>query len=194
MARCGHKTDNYLAQYKLHLFSTVSGTVLEIGPGAGANLRHLAGKEIRWLGIEPNPYMVRHLRAEGARVGISTDVVSAAAERLPLDDVSVDFVISTLVLCSVVDQAEALREIYRVLKPGGRLVFVEHVAAPAGSWLRRLQAIIRPMWRQMGDGCNPDRQTATAIEAIGFASVHIERFDSPLPIVRPHIAGFAVKG
>jgi ubiquinone/menaquinone biosynthesis C-methylase UbiE len=193
MARFGHNTERYLAQYKSRLFAAVRGTVLEIGPGAGANLHHLAGKDIRWVGLEPNPYMARHLRAEAARVGVSVDLVSGAAENLPFRCGSVDVVISTLVLCSVVDQAESLREIYRVLKPGGQLVYIEHVAGPAGSWIGRVQRIIKPFWRRMGDGCNPDRQTAAAIQEMGFASVHVERFNAPLPIVKPHIAGFAVK-
>ena len=193
MARCGHKTDHYLAGYKSRLFSGLRGTVLEIGPGAGANLRHLPKKDIRWIGIEPNPYMNQHLEKEARRLRMKIDLRYGTAEDLPLESGAVDFAISTLVLCSVVDQRCALREVFRVLKPGGRLLFIEHVAAPSGSLLRRVQTAIKPLWRRMGDGCNPDRQTRVALEEAGFAELAVEEFAAPLPIVRPHIAGHATK-
>jgi ubiquinone/menaquinone biosynthesis C-methylase UbiE len=193
IARCGHKTDHYLAGYKSRLFSGLHGTVLEIGPGAGANLRHLPTTNIRWIGVEPNPYMNRHLEKEARRLRMNIDLRSGTAEELPLKSGTVDFAISTLVLCSVADQRRALREILRVLKPGGRLLFIEHVAAPSGSFLRRVQTAIKPLWRRMGDGCNPDRHTRAALEEAGFADLAVEEFAAPLPIVRPHIAGHATK-
>src|SRR5689334_12699033 len=110
MSRFGHKADRYLASYKSQLFADVSGTVLEIGPGAGANLRYFAAKEVRWIGVEPNPYMNRHLAKEARRVGLRIDVLCGAAEDLPFKAGSIDYVISTLVLCSVTDQRQALSE------------------------------------------------------------------------------------
>jgi SAM-dependent methyltransferase len=193
MARYGHKTDEYLAPYKAKLFSGLSGTVLEIGPGAGANLRHMPAKSIRWIGVEPNRYMSRHLRREAHRVGINIDLRLGTAERLPIESGSVDFVVSTLVLCSVMDQREAIREILRVLKPGGRLLFIEHVAASPGTMLRRIQTAVKPLWRRLGEGCHPDRQTRDLLEECGFAALEIEEFNAPLPIVSPHIAGSATK-
>jgi ubiquinone/menaquinone biosynthesis C-methylase UbiE len=193
MARFGHKADRYLAQHKLRLFSEVTGTVLEIGPGAGANLPYFATKNIRWIGVEPNRYMHQYLGNEAARLGMNVDLRFGTAEQLPLESATVDFAIGTLVLCSVMDQRLALREILRVLKPDGRLLFIEHVAARRGSILRIVQRAIKPLWRRMGDGCNPDRQTRAALQEAGFASVEIEEFDAPLPVVRPHIAGKATK-
>jgi ubiquinone/menaquinone biosynthesis C-methylase UbiE len=193
MARCGHKADHYLAQYKSKLFSNLTGTVLEIGPGAGANLRHLSTKDIRWIGVEPNPYMNRYVAQEAKRLNMNVDLRAGTAETLPVESGSVDFVISTLVLCSVVDQRRALREILRVLKPGGTFLFIEHVAAPGGSLLRRVQAAIKPFWRRMGDGCTPDRQTQDALQDAGFATLEVEEFAASLPVVRPHIAGCATK-
>jgi ubiquinone/menaquinone biosynthesis C-methylase UbiE len=193
MARFGHKADRYLASYKSELFADVCGTVLEVGPGAGANLRYFAGKEIRWVGVEPNPYMNRHLAEEARRVGLRIDVLCGAAEDLPVKAASVDYAISTLVLCSVTDQRRALSELVRVLKPGGKLVFIEHVAAPPGTLLRRIQSFVKPLWRRMGDGCSPDRETRASIERSGLAIGHIIEFAAPLPIVRPHIAGYAIK-
>ena len=193
MARCGHKTDRYLAEYKSKLFSNLSGTVLEIGPGAGANLRHLPRTGIKWNGVEPNPHMEKHLRKEGRQLGLEIELRSGSAENLPAPDASVDFIISTLVLCSVVNQDRALKEVLRVLRPGGKFLFIEHVAARRGTWLQRIQVLVKPLWRRMGDGCHPDRDTATALRRAGFAVVKIEEFAAPLPIVRPHIAGTASK-
>ena len=193
MARFGHKADRYLAPYKSQLFADISGTVLEIGPGAGANLRHFAGKKICWIGVEPNPYMNRHLTEEARRVGLRIDVLCGTAEELPVRTGSIDYVISTLVLCSVADQSRAISELVRALKPGGKLIFIEHVAAPPGTVLRRIQSAVKPLWRRMGDGCNPDRETRAAIERSGLAVRQVVEFGAPLPIVRPHIAGYAMK-
>jgi SAM-dependent methyltransferase len=166
--------------------------VLEIGPGTGSNLAYFA-PGIRWLGIEPNPHMERYLTREAERLGRAIEVRGGTAERLDLMDASVDAVVSTLVLCSVADQVRALAEVRRVLKPGGRFVFLEHVAAPRGSWLRRAQRAVRPIWRLLGDGCFPDRETWQAIARAGFAEVRLDRFRLPLPIMAPHIGGWAVR-
>ena len=118
---------------------------------------------------------------------------TGSAERLDVEDATADAVVSTLVLCSVADLAAVLKEIRRVLKPGGRFVFIEHVAAPQGTWLRRAQRAFRPLSKTFADGCQPDRETWRAIEAAGFAQVDLEHFRAPAPIISPHIAGVAVK-
>jgi len=115
----------------------VPNYVLEIGPGAGPNLAYFS-PHIRWVGIEPNPFMHPYLRRQAERLNRTVEIRDASAERVPLQDNSVDAVVSTLVLCSVKDVSGALQEILRVLRPGGRFVFIEHVAAPPGTWLRRL--------------------------------------------------------
>jgi len=115
------------------------------------------------------------------------------AEELPIRAASIDYAISTLVLCSVVDQRRALSELLRVLRPGGKLIFIEHVAAPPGTLLRRVQCAVKPLWRRMGDGCHPDRETRAAIERSGLTIPQVDEFDAPLPVVRPHIAGYAIK-
>lgn len=193
MARFGHNADRYLAPHKSRLFFEASGTILEIGPGSGANLRHLAAKRIGWIGVEPNPFMNPHLSEQAARLGMRIEVLTGTAEELPIKGASIDCAISTLVLCSVVDQGRALSEVLRVLKPGGKLIFIEHVAAPSGTFLRRFQSAVKPFWRRMGDGCHPDRDTRAAIERSGLKIVELDEFPAPLPIVRPHIAGYAIK-
>jgi len=184
----------FMRPYKSRLFEDVSGTVLEIGPGSGINLRYLAGRPVRWIGIEPNPFMRQHLLKEAGALGIQADVRDGSAEHLPVPENSMDAVISTLVLCSVMDQRRVLEEVLRVLKPGGKFLFIEHVAAPQRSWLRRLQGCIRPLWQRMADGCEPDRETWQAIADAGFRESTIERFNAPIPVVKPHMAGVAIKG
>ena len=104
--------------------------------------------------------------------------------------------ISTLVLCSVPDPATVLEEIQRVLKPGGRFVFLEHVAAPRSSPLRRRQRMLRPLWQFCADGCTVDREIDALIRGAGFADVTIEAFDAPPEaspaFVSPHVSGVAV--
>jgi SAM-dependent methyltransferase len=177
---------------KHRLFGALSGTVLEIGPGSGANLSYYPSG-IRWIGIEPNPYAHAYLQREAARRGLTVEICTALAERLPVIDGAADAVVGTLVLCTVQDPAAALAEVRRVLKPGGRFVFIEHVAAPEGSLLRRVQCAVRPFWQVLGDGCHPDRPTGEAIEAAGFARVELEYFRVPVPVVAPHIAGTAIR-
>lgn len=190
MARTGQS--ELVADRKRALLSNLQGNVLEIGPGTGPNLAYYA-PGIRWIGIEPNPHMHSYLRAEAARLGLAVDLRTGTAERLAAADAGVDAVVSTLVLCSVADLPGTLREIRRVLRPGGQFVFIEHVAARRGTGLRRRQSLIRPLWRVIGDGCHPDREIGAAIAQAGFAQVDYQDFTIPVPIVGPHIAGRAVK-
>ncbi len=104
-----------------------------------------------------------------------------------------DAVISTHVLCSVHDLDGALEEIRRVLKPGGKFVFLEHVAAPPHTGLRRVQNSVRPLWHLIGDGCYPNRETWRAIESAGFRDVQIEHYRADILVASPHIAGYAIK-
>ena len=190
-----HYTARYerlVADRKRALIGDLHGDVLEIGPGTGPNLAfYPAG--CRWVGVEPNPYMVPYLQQAAERVGRNIEIRSGSAEQLPAEDSSTDAVVSTLVLCSVRDPAASLREVLRVLKPGGRFVFIEHVAAPRGTRLRRVQGFIRPIWKRLADGCHPDRETWLTIEQAGFARVDCEHFRLPLGPVATQIAGYAVK-
>ena len=175
---------------KRALLGALEGRVLEIGPGSGVNLPCYADT-VEWVGAEPSAPMREALVRQSKRIGRAIELIDDPAERLPLADGSVDAVVSTLVLCSVNDPKAALREIRRVLRPGGRFVFVEHVAAPQGTMLRRLQRLLRAPWKLAGGGCHPDRETWKAIEEAGFRHVTMEHFRVGVPIVSPHIAGVA---
>src|SRR5882672_10883505 len=164
-----------MAPRKEVLFADLSGTVVEIGPGTGANLAHLP-RGVRWIGIEPNPHMQARLRQRAAATGIAAEFRIASAQSLGFEDASVDVVLSTLVLCSVPDPAAVLAEVRRILRPGGRFVFIEHVAAPRGTPLWSLQRVLRPLWSCIADGCRPDRELGAAIRAAGFEALELEEF------------------
>jgi SAM-dependent methyltransferase len=176
---------------KRQLFADVEGTVVEIGPGTGVNLPYLPDG-IRWVGLEPNPHMHDYLWDRLTGRAIDASLRAAPAQDTGLRDDYADVVISTLVLCSVPDLDETFAELRRILRPGGRLLFIEHVAAPPDSWLCTLQHGIEPVWRRLADGCHPDRDTGAALENAGFSSVEYERFTTGLPVVSPHIMGTAV--
>lgn len=194
MAHGDAMQDDLYGRRKSALFAGLHGTVVEIGPGTGINLPYFP-TGIRYVGVEPNPHMHPFLRKKAEALGLAVELHTATLEQLALEDASVDAVVSTLVLCSVPDEAATLGEIRRVLRPGGRFYFIEHVAAPPGTALRRMQQIVKPAWRLVADGCRPDRETGRLLEAAGFAEIHCEAFDldQPFSLVKPHIAGMAVK-
>jgi len=193
LSRQSARYEAYVRAEKQTLLGSLEGTVVEIGPGAGGNLEYLT-PSVRWIGVEPNPYFEGHLRRRAERLGRDLDLRAGTAERLPVEDGQADAVVSTLVLCSVRDPAAALREIRRVLRPGGRFVFVEHVAGSPRSATRLAQAILKPLWIALGDGCHLDRDTGAAIASAGFARVEIRRLSLPVPVLGPHVAGTAWAG
>lgn len=192
MARDSTRYDRSVLERKRTLLSPLRGNVLEIGPGTGPNLRYYA-PDVRWVGIEPNPAMYSYLQQEADRLGINVDLRDGVSEHLAADDNRMDAVVSTLVMCSVRDPDATLKEVLRVLRPGGKFVFMEHVAAPRGTGRRRLQSFLQPIWGPLGDGCHVDRETWTNIERAGFSQINLEHFHVNVPITGPHIAGFAVK-
>ncbi len=193
LARFNTRYERFVSQYKRQLFAEVSGTVLEIGPGTGVNLRYLVPDRVRWVGVEPNPFMQRYLRQEANRLGMPIDVRIGTADALQVSDSSVDTVISTLVLCCVPSPQRCLQEVLRVLKADGRFIFIEHVAAPQGSRLRRIQDLVTPFWKRLGDGCHPNRETCVELEGARFGKITYERITAPVPIVSPQIIGVATK-
>jgi ubiquinone/menaquinone biosynthesis C-methylase UbiE len=191
-AQSSERIDSQIAEYKRKLLPTLQGDVVEIGPGTGANLSYFAPR-VRWVGVEPNPYMHPYLRREAERLGRQIELYEGSAEQLPVVDASADAVVGTLVLCSVDSVEAALAEVRRVLKPGGRFIFIEHVAALQGTGRRRLQNLVQPLWTPLADGCHPNRETWRAIESAGFTHVELEHFEVASPLVAPHIMGVATK-
>ncbi|MGZ4136554.1 MAG: class I SAM-dependent methyltransferase [Actinomycetota bacterium] len=174
------------------LVAPARGRVLEIGAGTGANL-DLYGTDLVELTVtEPEPGMLRRLERRLATSGTDATAVSAPAERLPFEDDRFDVVVSTLVLCGVTDQAAALAEIRRVLRPGGELRFLEHVRGDDAklarhqdrmNWLNRLVVC-----------CDCNRATVPAIEAAGFTIAELAHGDKPNSpgFVRPLVVGVAI--
>jgi ubiquinone/menaquinone biosynthesis C-methylase UbiE len=172
------------------LLSGTRGEVLEVGGGTGANLSHYGGVD-RVTVIEPDPFMRERLGPKSREARVPVEVSAAGAEALPFADGSFDIVVSTLVLCTVPDQGSALREIRRVLRPDGRLLFIEHVRA-SGS-MARWQDRIEPLWKRLLAGCHPNRDTVTAIKRAGFEMETLESFYPPIALsgLTPHVQGSA---
>lgn len=179
---------------KERLLADLPAELVEIGPGVGANFRYYP-PGTRVIAVEPNPAMHRRLRETAERRGLELEIRGQRGEELGLDDACTEVLVSTLVLCSVTHPQRVLEEVRRVLVPGGRFVFIEHVAAPRGSVLRKTQERIRRPWRFLFDGCHLQRETWVLLEQAGFSDLDLERFEvSPsVSPVRPHIAGRAVR-
>jgi ubiquinone/menaquinone biosynthesis C-methylase UbiE len=178
-----------LREKRRELLAGASGRTLEIGAGTGHNIELYPQTLDALVLTEPEAPMARRLRAH---VGDGVQVVEAGAEALPFGDDEFDTVVSTLVLCTVPDPEAALREVRRVLRPDGRLLFLEHVRAHdegTAKWQDRLM----PVWRFMGRGCHPNRDTAATLRAAGYTIERLDEDKMPKapPIVRPLIAGAA---
>jgi SAM-dependent methyltransferase len=130
----------------------------------------------RLTAIEPNPHMHRALARVAGRHGVDLDIRSVGAEDTGLPAGTAEAVVCTLVLCTVPDPAAALAEVRRILRPGGRLVLVEHVAAPDGSALSRLQRVLRRPWRWAFEGCDLCRGTGDLLAGAGFTAVDLDRY------------------
>jgi ubiquinone/menaquinone biosynthesis C-methylase UbiE len=179
-----------LRDYRRHLLSPLSGRVLEIGGGTGSNLS-LYGAPVTSLTVtEPDPFMLRRLQAHVRERMPTAKVLRAPAEDLPFDDDSFDAVVSTLVLCGVDDQPRALREIHRVLRPGGQLIFFEHVRS-SDPKIARLQDRMNAVNRFVA-GCECNRPTLQSIAAAGFDVDAVAATLEKAPrFLRPAIAGQA---
>jgi ubiquinone/menaquinone biosynthesis C-methylase UbiE len=182
-----------LQALRQRLLAGATGCVLEIGAGTGANLRHYDRSVDSLILTEPERPMLRRLQATAREHAPLAQVLRAPAEDLPFDDGFFDTVVSTLVLCGVDDQPRALREARRVLRPAGRLLFLEHVRADDPG-LARFQD--RMNWlNRLVVGCDCNRPTLTGIEA-AFRVSQLEQTTMPKSpkFVRPLIVGVATPG
>ncbi|KAK4779694.1 hypothetical protein SAY87_015800 [Trapa incisa] len=189
-----------IAGYKLQIFDELKGAkeVVEIGVGTGPNFKYYARNSgLRVIGMDPNKVMERYAREAAEKAGLLPEnfqFLQGVGEAIPLKDASVDAVIGTLVLCSVGDVDRTLKEVKRVLKPGGLYCFLEHVAAKEGTILRLLQNALNPLQKLVADGCHLNRETGKDILEAGFSDVRLSSaFFTSLPLVNSQVYGTASK-
>jgi ubiquinone/menaquinone biosynthesis C-methylase UbiE len=184
--------DGGLREMRRETLAGASGRTIDIGSGTGANLGLYPDEVTELVLAEPDPNMIRRLRPKLQDAGLDAQVIEAPAERLPFEDSSFDTAVYTLVLCTVPDPAAALAETARILKPGGRLLFVEHVRSKDPGVARRQDRLERP-WHFFADGCHCNRDTVATIEASSFTLESVS--DAELPkapsIVQPAVLGSA---
>jgi SAM-dependent methyltransferase len=183
-----------LRSWRTEVLEQTRGCVLEVGAGTGVNLPLYPASIDRLVASEPDPYMRAQLQRKGA-IGPHMEVSADCLGQLEQPSESFDFVVSTLVLCSVADPAAALADIHRVLKPGGKLLFLEHVRASNDPGRLKWQRRVEPFWKVFAGNCHVTRDTERRIETSGFSfeSITRESMRKAPPWVRPTIRGVAVK-
>lgn len=185
-----------LAEMRREALREARGEVLEIGAGTGLNLAAYPREGITRLVLtEPSEAMSRHIDAKRELAPVVPEVVAARGEKLPFPDASFDTVVGTLVLCEPKDPAAVVAEIARVLKPGGRYLFLEHVRSDDPK-LARSQDRWAPAWRAASGGCNCNRSTLATIDAGGLdiERKRIGTFPKTPKITRPLLSGSAIRG
>ena len=175
------------AEHRRRLLADLSGRVVELGAGSGVSFAHYPATVTELVAVEPEEHL-RAMAQEAAREApVPVTVVEGVADALPLDDASMDAGVVTAVLCSVADPAAALRELARVIRPGGELRFFEHVAARSPRLARMQRALDATIWPRVNGGCHTHRDTEAAIRAAGFEIEECDRFS-----FRAHILGAPV--
>lgn len=163
-----------LLPYRKRALAAAQGRVLEIGIGSGLNLPFYGASTRDVIGLEPAPrLMAMAQRAAAERARTPTSFIEGSAEAIPLDAHSIDTVVTTWTLCSIPEAVVALREMRRVLRPDGQLLFVEHGQAPEES-VRKWQDRLTPAWKCIGGGCHLNRPIQSLIESAGFGMVRLE--------------------
>jgi ubiquinone/menaquinone biosynthesis C-methylase UbiE len=181
-----------LTEMREALVAQAAGTVLEIGAGTGANLGHYPSAVTSLIVTEPDVFMLKRLERRVSTEAPTTMVLRAPAEDLPFEDRNFDSVVSTLVLCGVDDQPRALREIHRVLRPGGHFLFMEHVRAGDPKAAKRQDRMNR--FNRALVCCDCNRPTLDTIEGAGFRIMALEHTELPKApsFVRPAVIGTAI--
>lgn len=184
-------------EHRRRLLDGLSGTVVEVGAGHGLNFPHYPATVTEVFAIEPEPTLRARAAEAAPDAAVPVRVLGGVADKLPLDDASVDAAVASLVLCSVPDQDRALAELHRVLRPGGELRFYEHVIANCQPRRVLLQALDHSgLWPRIAGGCHPARDTGAAIEHAGFRIQSSERImfaAARFEPAIPYILGSAIR-
>lgn len=182
----------FLGKLRAEIVGLASGNVVEVGAGTGRNFPHYRPQAVRELSaVEPDPYMRRRAQPRAAAAAFPVNLVDGTAEDLPLPSGSADCVVATLVLCSVDEPERAMREIRRVLKPGGQLLIIEHIRSEKPG-RARLQDWATPIWRRLGGNCHPNRATLALLSSVGFDVREKQRINAGLfPWIPPFVAAIA---
>ncbi|CAH0264197.1 MULTISPECIES: class I SAM-dependent methyltransferase [unclassified Arthrobacter] len=195
-ARVGPRMDARGAtEHRRRLVAAAHGVVIEIGAGYGATFAFYPSAVTGVLALEPDPTLRGLALAAASKAPVPVRVKDGVAEALPAADASVDVVVSSLVLCSVADQSAALAEVVRVLRPGGLLLFYEHVRS-AHRVLGAAEDLVTPLWSRVAGGCHPNRDTAAVIAGAGLTVQGLERFGFSVLPGNPrlaHVLGMASK-
>lgn len=187
-----------MAAYRERALAGLAGSVIEVGAGNGLNFAHYPAEVTGVLAVEPDPYLRGIAERQAGQARVPVTVADGVAERLPAPDAGFDAAVLSLVLCSVADQGAVLREVRRVVRPGGELRFLEHVRASAPG-LRRVQRALDAtrLWPAFAGGCRVSRDTRAAIAGAGFTVARHEDFVFPQTRIpgpaSPHVWGIAVR-
>jgi len=159
--------------YRERVLCSAQGRVLEIGIGSGLNLPFYGSRVDEILGLEPAARLIAMAQGPAGRSRAPVTLIAGSAEAIPIDDDSIDTVVTTWTLCSIPNAVGALQEMRRVLKPGGQLLFVEHGLSPEES-VQKWQNRLTPVWKRIGGGCHLNRPIRVLIESAGFGIVRLE--------------------
>lgn len=162
-----------LDPYRRRVVSQAQGRVLEIGIGSGLNLPWYGADIGEILGLDPAPRLIDMAQEAANRSKIAVTLITGSAQAIPIDTASIDTLVTTWTLCSIPDAAAALQEMRRVLKPNGRLLFVEHGSAPQER-VRQWQDRLTPLWKRIGGGCHLNRPIRSLIEEAGFKMTRLD--------------------
>ncbi len=179
-----------IGHYRTQVSAGLSGRVLVVGLGPAEDLHHLPDSVTEVVALEPSASMRREAAGAVARAPFPVEVIDGVGEAVPLPDDSVDGVLFAYVLCTVDDPAQVVAEAVRVLRPGGTIAVLEHVAAAQGTWMRRAQRAFSPVWPYFTGGCRCDRDTRSVLAGAGLDVSQLEdRRMAPVPPVAPGLVG-----
>lgn len=177
------------SRYRAATLEPAAGRVLELGIGSGRNLPFYGRGVTKLVGVDPSPELLEMARRRAASAAFPVALVESSAETLPFGNAAFDMAVATWTLCSIPDATVALGEVRRVLKPGGRLLFVEHGRAPDAG-IARWQRRLTPYWRRCAGGCHLDRPIDRMVAAAGY---HVETLETGYARA-PRVLGFMYQG